>query len=397
MKSFDLFGTLICGRNPAIRDGDQNGHFPIAENIAKVQPSDLIISDYYDADKAQRLLKEIAGLDNALMVSHDGKATGAVWQKLQSCGQVPELHIGDDQITDFASPKTHGVRAELTTLAQLTDLETEMQRRGFTGLAALMREARLRSWQADKTMRQLQLFQTQINLPFLFLASILVHRRMAGRKQLLMSSRDCWLWLQLFSALRERHLPGDYETKYFLTSRLTRYSPSESYIRYCKRIMKLPALAVDLCGFGRSLFALLGSDEVDLLLMVGYDPCFVDCLIPGWLNETTNFARHPMVADVDEVGNPIYANPLNVDWEAIPELAVMHEAFLGAVAAVPHHDFSRDLAFPDHDVNVALRSVFGHFDDYVQALSVLTPFRVAEAQATAELLAARGLTEGVVV
>src|SRR5208282_1213868 len=134
-------------------------------------------------------------------------------------------------------------------------------------------------------------------------------------------------------------------------------------------------------------------------LLVGYEPCKVPFLIPGWLNETTNFARHPMIADVDAEGNPIYANPLGVDWERIPELQVMHEAFLRGVAAVQFHDFTKDFERHDNEVRAALLSVFAHFEDpaYVQALSVLTPFRIAEAQATADLIAANGKVEGVVV
>jgi hypothetical protein len=397
MKSFDLFGTLVVGRNPAIRDGDQDSHFPIAENVAKVRRGDLIISDFYHPEKAQRLLKEVAGLDNDLIVTEDGKATAKVWERLQACGQTPELHTGDDPITDYASPHNHGIRCELTALAKFSALEMQMAECGFPGLAQLMREARLSTWNADETLRSFQLFQAQVNLPFLFLASILVYRRILhlGCRRLLLSSRDCWLWFKLFSAFAEHHLPGAYDVIYFHTSRLTRYFPSENYERYVARLLAEPALVVDLCGFGTSLARLIG-DRAETLLLVGYEGCPIPHLIHGWMNEVTNFARHPMIADVDESGNPIHTNPLGIDWTAIPELAVMHAAFLCGVSAVAQHDFSRDFACPDSQVDVGLRMIFSHFDDFNVALGTLTRFRVEEAQATAELINARG-GQGIVV
>lgn len=396
MRSWDLFGTLCVGRDINKRDGEQDSHFPVAELIAQVNPHDLIISDYHTPDKALHILREVARLPNELHVSHDDKATGAIWKQLTSCGQTPTLHVGDDVITDYAAPKTHGVKAELTELAKLSDLEQEMNARGFPGLAGLMREARLVSWSPEKMARHLQLFQAQINLPFLFFASILVHRRMRPFENLLLCARDCWLWHKLFVELKPKMAGDWYEVEYFYTSRLTRYFPSNTYAEYLNFYLMRPSMVVDLCGFGHSLKYLLGGRAYPLLL-VGYDPCHVDCIIPGWMNEVTNFARHPMVSDVDQNGKPVYVNPLEADWEAIPELTVMHEAFLRAVVSVKHYDFTHDMERNDSEVRDALVSIFGHFDDYVMALSLLTQFRVQEAQATSDLLAARGRVEGVVV
>jgi hypothetical protein len=407
VRSFDLFGTLCAGRNPAVRDGDQESHLPIAENVARVRRGDLVISDYYDAEKAQRILKEVCGLDNDLIVTHDGKAGGAVWQRLQACGQTPELHIGDDPLTDLASPLSHGVKAELAILATFTMLETEMQSRGFPGLARLMRESRLATWHEEKTFRDLQRFQSQVNLPFLFLASILVSRMAGNCKQILMSARDCYLWEYLFRTICH-HCEIALDVKYFYTSRLTRYFPSDTYLRYLNELLSVPSLVVDLCGFGTSLkLAIRG--RANILLLVGYENCVVPHLISGWMNEATNFAQHPMVADVEmghpKIGchtgealwQPVTVNPLGVDWEAIPELQVMHKAFFQGVRAVREYDFSKDMEQSTEDVQAALVSIFGHMDDYVQALGTLTAFRVDEARATAALINARGCVEGVVV
>jgi hypothetical protein len=219
-------------------------------------------------------------------------------------------------------------------------------------------------------------------------------------ERLLMSARDCWLWWRLYSQLLfcGNFPDSSYHIKYFLTSRLTRYFPSDNYKRYLREQCSVPTLIVDLCGFGRSLLRLCeDAPNSEPLLLVGYDGYLVPCLFPGWLNETTNFARHPMVADVDGQGDAVYVNPLGVDLEKIPELAVMHETFLRGVSAVPDHDFAKDMQQSTKGVHVALESIFGHMDDYVQALGTLTAFRVDEARATADLINSRGCVEGIVV
>jgi hypothetical protein len=45
VNSWDLFDTLAAGRNPEAPAGDQREHLPIAENVAKVEPDDIVISD----------------------------------------------------------------------------------------------------------------------------------------------------------------------------------------------------------------------------------------------------------------------------------------------------------------------------------------------------------------
>jgi len=106
MNSFDLFGTLIAGAACDTPDGDQEHHFTIAENIAKVQPGDIVISDYYDQAKALRLLRDVAGLSNKLIVTEDGKASGRIWQTIR-----PDSHLGDNPHRDVDSPRRAGISA----------------------------------------------------------------------------------------------------------------------------------------------------------------------------------------------------------------------------------------------------------------------------------------------
>src|SRR5258707_927221 len=142
MRTYDLFNTLATSRT-GVGTGEVavEEHILIAENLAKVQPEDVIVSDYHTPAKAERILREVCRLSNKLIVTEDGKATGKVWAGLNSEG-----HLGDNQHCDVASPRAHGIPAQLTTLADLTPLEKAC---GEVGL--VMREARLRTWSPDPT------------------------------------------------------------------------------------------------------------------------------------------------------------------------------------------------------------------------------------------------------
>jgi len=109
MNSYDLFDTLTAAPDPAIPAGDQDRHFPIAENIAKVRPQDVVVSDFYDTPKATRILRDVCGLNNKLICTENGKETGAVWNTVR-----PDHHTGDNPRTDIASAERAGIPATLT-------------------------------------------------------------------------------------------------------------------------------------------------------------------------------------------------------------------------------------------------------------------------------------------
>jgi hypothetical protein len=402
MNSFDIWDTLIGRR---LFDDARRRHglpvpgntplrvlaleleqcFPIAENVARVAPDDLLVSDYDLPTIIGPLVQQVTGLHNKIIVTQDGKEHDWIW------AQLPKLaeHTGDNARCDGTCDR-HGIKFNHTILTRFTPAE-ESVAGGMPMLARLMREVRLTTWAADPTERQFQLLQSQANLPMLFAASVLLHRRMAGFNRVLMSSRDCWLWHKLFTAL---HL-GAYEAVYFYTSRYTRYWPSKTYQDYFDKLQ--PALTVDLCGFGNSLkYALKGAPA---LLLIGYKGrCVADRLVDGWIDEATNFARHAMVTDVDALGNPVYANPLGADWENMRAIAVMHEAFLKAVALVPLYDFALDVNASDEVLHTVLSEALARFGEYAPALGTLAEFRKAEAKATAELIGSQGtLPEGVTV
>jgi hypothetical protein len=382
MNSWDLFDTLVGGRDISTPCGDQpeGNHFPILENLLKVMHDDVIVSDYYDSQKAHRILINIVKLNNQLHVGNAIKSTGKIWNQI-----TVEHHTGD-QPYEITAAWRAGIRATLVQLSLFTQAEQELYDAGFKGLALSIREARLISY--DPKYRQLQLLQNQANFPFLFLASILLHRKLTVAKlnRVLMCSRDAFLWHQLQEKVRNLHKDAGYEIHYFYTSRLTRYFPSEQVLKYTRQMLSDKALIVDVCGSGQSLRRLTNhlTLKPSLWLIVGYvEPkrrsfSRVPYAIE-WLGTTAvelvNLADHPMVCDIaqkpDETFVPVFLNSTGVDWARIPQINAMHEAFNLAISVMQNYDFSTDLRIDDVIVIKMLKKCFQRIED---GESLLTAF-----------------------
>jgi hypothetical protein len=374
VNSWDLFDTLVAAQDVSIPCGDQpeSRQFPILEHVLKVGQNDIIISDYYDSDKALRIVRNILKLNNRLYVGDHIKATGTIWRFV-----AVEHHTGDHP-SEVLAARRAGLRATLVHLSRFTPLEKELYSLGFRGLALSMREARLVSF--DPVFRDLQLLQHQANFPFLFLASLLLHRKIVteGFNRVLMSSRDAFLWRGLQEKMRSLHRSTSYDIHYFYTSRLTRYRPSMHVLHYTKQILTDRTLIVDLCGRGHSLsrFAAQLSPVPSLWLVVGYaDPKHK--LFPktahalNWVGTTAielaNLATHPMISDVSQdsqgIYSPIFVNPTGVNWAQIREINVMHEAYNLTLNVMAHYDFTTDLQVDDQTLIGALNMFYRCVED----------------------------------
>jgi len=352
MKSFDLFNTLVASE--AQPCGDQNRHFPIAENIAKVKPGDIIISDFYDEAKARHILTDVCGLSNQLVVTEAGKLTGRIWAALPGITE----HLGDMQQSDVNSANQHGICGTLTTLADHTKTEGDILPT-LPGLARAMREARLVTWDVDPMQRQRQIAQIESNFPILYCAALLLHKQLTT-ETVLFSSRDCYAWFRVQELIQT--LTGAiYNVRYFLTSRLCRAFPSPAYLAGVNKLLA-NAVIVDLCGTGWSLTRLLERSsraETPVVLLVKYDipsldrvyqqmgstrgPVNIRSLVPtkhGANLERANMADHAMVLDASGE-DPQYFNPCNIDWK-MPEIQAQHHAIGACLEALRHYGLDLD-------------------------------------------------------
>lgn len=239
--------------------------FPIAENVARVSPGDLIVSDMYLPHQILDIVvREILGLkDVCLFVTTQGKARGEIWSPLQARFEIIE-HMGDNEHSDFMSPNAFGIPARITQSWQPTTIEHRIGTLGLKRLSEASREARLSCWSWRRDERELQVLQTNVNGPMLLVASVLVLRaaRQGGIEQILASGRDCYLWLKIITRIQEDLVPG-ITSHYFLTGRVTRTFPSESYKAYVRRLVGgKKTFVLDLCGSGLSMKKLF--EKLDL-------------------------------------------------------------------------------------------------------------------------------------
>lgn len=382
INSWDLFDTLVAGRDISTPCGDlpEGNHFPILENVLKVMCDDVIVSDYYDSPKAHRILSNIAKLTNKLHVGNGIKSTGEIWR------QVDAAHHTGDRPYEIESALRAGIGATRTRLSLFTPVEHELYEAGLKGLSLSIREARLVSY--DGKYRQFQLLQNQTNFPFLFLASILLHRKLIieGFNRVLMCSRDAFLWNHLQPRVRNLHHNASYDVHYFYTSRLTRCLPSRHVLQYTRTMVTSETLIVDVCGGGDSLkiFCDHMTLKPSVWLLVGYTnterrlfpqiPYGIDSSGATTV-ELANLARHPMVCDMtlnlDDEFVPLFVNAANVDWESIPEIHVMHDAFALVMAVMPNYDFSSDLRIDNLTLMTMLGKALKRIED---AKDLLTAF-----------------------
>jgi len=376
VSSWDLFDTLVAGRNPKVAAGNQEGHFPIAENIAMVRPEDIVVSDYYDPAKAERLLREVAGLPNRLFVTEGGKRDGSIWKTLPPVRQ----HTGDNLLSDVQSAEGAGIRAIRATQAGMTPMEAWLgEHVGLEGLARCCREGRLTMYSPE--YRGHELLQSQLNFPFLFAASVLLHRDAGNATDLLMSSRDCCLWSSLMERFG-RLAGGGYRVHYYLTSRIAKQRASPGHIAYTEAIMGDRPVMADLGGFGRSLAYLAEKtrhpdapirivarypESGALQPLAGNVRFFVgveetsSSRHPGYM-EGINSASHPRVLDTDRAGNPIY-EPTAELWGS-PHILNSHRAFNAMLDIMPKHDFSPDLKRTEGALKEAMIRLLASLDDH---------------------------------
>jgi hypothetical protein len=210
---------------------------PIIENIKKVQDGDLIISDMYlPAEAILRILKK-CGLvaDVKILVSSNGKSSGAVWPEVKHV----KLHTGDNWHSDVAMPTQFNIP---------TSHYTESW--SFTGyeeiiggdLALLMRALRLMNpYSRNTEHHRLWYEQAQLNIPALILISLEL-----PEKNLAFVHRDCV------------HLQPIYETIYkvkateFHCSRYALNNSNPAWDNYVKATAYGKTI-VDLQGSGKSM------------------------------------------------------------------------------------------------------------------------------------------------
>ncbi len=353
---------------------------PVAENLTKVKPGDLLLSDMYlPADVISNLLNR-AGLDVpvGLVVTADGKQSGRIWPHVKTSFRVTR-HLGDNRLSDVESPTRFGIVSEHTRVTEPTPVEQWCLDSGLRALGEIMRAARLRISAPNPVLRKLLLVQTQFNFPLLFLGSIALHRYALSKnaQRLLFASRDCHLWHGLFKTL----YPEQMQTEYFYTSRRARIQGSQGYRDYAAERLCKGALLIDLCGSGWSSARLLQSLGLEgrglyflhripaVPLYERQHPTPDNCEMGATIGATrqgldhvrlemSNYALHGSVIDIRQIaGTPVPVFDIDERLEAERNMvAAQVTCFRSMASEIPGRISTDTIRFQDADlIEIAAR------------------------------------------
>ena len=347
---------------------------PIAENMALVRHGDVLISDMYLGHEIIRKLLDKAGLDKkvSLIVTSDGKRSGAIWPQAQANLSIEE-HLGDNLHSDVEMPGRFDIPNRHTGIFGLNPVEDVLMQIGLRQLAELCRETRLSTWSANAPSRTVQVVQASLNFPIMLLGSVALARLAAqlGKRSILFSSRDCDAWMPLFEKVAQR---SGFECRatYFYTSRLAKMQPSPSYTSYARQLISDDALIVDLCGTGWSLAnfaATIGLSQVPVFFLhklptaPAYEAmaatpqtCRFHTLIPAeqtvvqnTMLEMCNYATHGMVEDVrliQDFAVPVFASD-NRSPETLAAVEAQQNCFRTALKLMEKYDLHEVFALDD--------------------------------------------------
>ena len=120
----------------------------------------------------------------------------------------------------------------------------------YKKIANLIRQIRLENPYKEPIKHRMWFEQCQYNIPLLIFGSIELNNvcKEQKYKNLLFSSRDCCLWIQIFDTLYKK-----YNSIYFNTSRKIYYNATDDYVKYVKSLYNDRSVIIDLHASGKSV------------------------------------------------------------------------------------------------------------------------------------------------
>lgn len=226
-------------------DAERRLLFPIARNVARVEPSDLILSDMYmPPESIASILFDICDLHmhRPIIRSNWGKHTGTIWPHILR-HYVIRCHVGDNPSSDIAVPNRFGITTELVKDSEATAWEQAISAAGQQQLALIQREVRLR-----KTPSGAGAFHAAVVGPYLTILAVVASHlltRFGSATDFVFLSRSSDELLRVFSGL----FPVVSARALDVSRRL---SGDESLASTLAGFIQPNSLIVDVVGTGRS-------------------------------------------------------------------------------------------------------------------------------------------------
>lgn len=261
---------------------------PIRENLELVRLGDVLVSDmYFSKPQMRALLRKFDLGNNPIHVSNSDKASGKYWAELES-KDLPLLHFGDNDISDYGNALEVGVGAILTKSADFTSYERNVRKHN-ENLSWLLRELRLVTTRSSADI--VDRVSVSINVGLLFAYCELLQK--TGR-DLVFLGRDCFLLSEIYRAYF-----GECEYMQFSRDLLTNLDLAASKLRSAS---SPDPLFVDLVSTGTTWTAL--GDEFEVMVLIR----IVDW---AWGSSAPNLKRLHSIFTSDEVSHSIVLELLN--------------------------------------------------------------------------------------
>jgi len=290
---------------------------PIKENMDKVSDGDLLISDMYLPAWAILEMTKFAGLKKQVTIhqSNAGKSSGKVWKELST---KPDLHLGDNAHSDVTMPTMHGISAVLYPGTAFNEAENFFYRNGMQHVALLIRESRLRNYDADTS--PFFTVANSLNLAWLFVTAEMLYRKYKNT-DIVFLGRDCQLLQKIYATYYNS------SCSYLPFSRKVAFNQPDIATRYLKKHSPEKCVYFDLVSTGETWRHLATYDEsinitvalysdsqyyskTKPILPSGFDYLtkFSDVGPSGLLLEVMNCADHGSIVLLNEVAPDIFVS-----------------------------------------------------------------------------------------
>lgn len=393
--------------------------FPIKRYIEQVDPvNDIIVSDMYLSEEQLRELLAIAGLDfkGRIYVSPYGKLSGNAWKQIKEDGIDIKVHTGDNNGTDYRSPRRAGIQARhaYTSMSKVESKYHILDNR----LGEWIRYHRLKHI-VNEERERLYTWQITYNVPLLWAISQELNR--LDTDKYLFMSRDTQLLKRMFDKLYP-----DKNTEYLFISRACLRNGTENYKAYLNARLGENVTLCDIASSLGSLKAALPWIKVQpkiftaiYLAHFGVDISGIDLQfmftnsmvqINNTYLEMMNYADHWHVADVDKDEKPVFDQEDEYDMklvkgyhdivdDMISDIPVINasstDVALEALAGIQENKMLIGNYFPRHvplEMKVKPNLVFHTAKDPVTVIGAIQNYKWADIEPWWKSLKATGFS-----
>jgi hypothetical protein len=348
------------------------GSIPVRKNLDRVQHGDMLISDMYLPAAAILQLVRSVGMDKqvTLYQSNGDKSNGTVWPRLKN---KPDVHLGDNRVSDYDRPTNAGVNAEWYNPAtELNAVEHSLVDTNLLSLGLLTREIRLGE---NYTGLGNEYFASanNHNLPLLFFLAELINKHY-GHRNIVFLGRDCQLLHRLYNAYY------DPAASYLPFSRQVAYDTPEAAVEYLKAHAPERPLFIDLSSTGGTWEKL--QSELDVLVAIYSDTTHYTPEKPvlpkgfGYLTSNSQIGQTNLLLEVMNCGDHGHLDRIEIHDGKLMQVHFAEPELPEHIVSIIHKPVQRAVALADvyrESIRKELRALddvqlLGLFGGYASAI-----------------------------